>query len=79
MPTNTKSAEVLRRAMFNQKGDDLERTNHQFQGHDDKQLDAPYGQSGQTCRQVWQGYKDRRADWEAANDLLEDMLKTRGL
>ena len=79
MSDDVKNAEVLRRAMQIAKGDDLERANHQFQNWDDAQLDAMYGQSGRTGREVWQDYKDDRAKWETANAFLEEMLKAKGL
>jgi len=79
MTTNTMSAKVLRSAMRTARGDELERANRQFQNRSDAQLDAPYGQSGQTGREVWQGYKDRRAEWKVANALLEEMLQAKDL
>ena len=79
MTDTTKAAKTLRRAMQITRGDNLERANHQFKNWSDEQLDAPYGESGMTGREIWQEYKDARADWEAANALLEEMLKARGL
>lgn len=42
-------------------GDDLERANRAFGRMTDAQLDQQYGESGKTCREIWQTYKDERA------------------
>lgn len=73
------NADYLRQAMQQAKGDSLERANYQFSRWSDTKLDEPYGQSGRTGRQVWQGHKDARASWKAANAFLEQMLSVRRL
>lgn len=55
-------------------GDDLERANMAFGNATDEQLDAPYGQSGKTARQIWDDYKDRRAKHVAAYAALQELL-----
>lgn len=53
-------------------GDDLERATMVFGRMTDKQLDEQWGQSGQTCRQIWNAYKVRRAlHIEAYQRLLQ--------
>jgi hypothetical protein len=67
--------EFLRYAMQCARGDDLERATAAFKHLSDEQLDKEYGQSGQTCRQILDGYKKRRKEWNAANRCLEKLLQ----
>lgn len=75
--TNSDKAAIIRRAMQNAKGDNLERTNYAFGNLPDAELDKQHGQSGQTRRGIWQGYKDDRAKWEEANAYLNELLEGR--
>ena len=61
----------LRHYIAKAKGDDLERAELFFKGAD---LDRQHGDSGKTRRQVLQEYRNERARWQAANDLLEKLL-----
>lgn len=63
----------IRRAMESYKGDNLERANHAFKNKSDSELDRPYGQSGKTCREIWQEYKDDRQLHNAALAALESL------
>ena len=69
------AAQYLTRVMANARGDDLERCQAAFGKLTDDELGEQHGQSGRTKRQVWQGYKDHRALWEAAKKLLDKVLK----
>lgn len=51
-------------------GDDLTRARQAFGRLSDAELDKPYGQSGQTCRQILKQYEDANALYLAARDLL---------
>lgn len=72
---NTKSKEIIRRAMSSACGDDLERANNQFGRMSADQLKQKYGQSGKTCQEIWDSYKNSRVEWETANRELENLLK----
>lgn len=68
-------AETLLKIVRNAKGDDLERAEMAFANRPDL-LDHEYGQSGQTRRQILEGYRKGRTEWQAALDLLERKLST---
>jgi hypothetical protein len=48
-------------ALHQRRGDDLERANMAFGKMTEAQLDQEWGQCGQTCRAVWNNYKDQAA------------------
>lgn len=56
------------------KGDDLERAEKAFAHISPPDLDQEYGASGRTCREILQSYRNERADWQAARDLLTRLL-----
>lgn len=63
--------DFIRRAIQNAKGDDLERAEDAFRGMSDDELDRQYGQSGQTRREILDGYREYRKEWAAAMAWLE--------
>lgn len=67
-------AKTIRKAMRNAHGDDLERAEAAFRGMTDTDLDQEYGQSGSTCREILEGYQQRRLEWQEANEYLEALL-----
>lgn len=71
----TQTIEYIRGALAHTKGNDLERANHFWRNATDQQLDAPYGNSGKTVRQIWQEYKDGRAVHDAAVREFEEAVK----
>jgi hypothetical protein len=69
-----KSKEIVLRAMQDAKGDDLERATRAFAGNSPEVLDSEYGRSGQTRRQVLDGYRQPRLEWEAAMRELQQLF-----
>ena len=67
------AAEQLLRIVRDAKGDDLERAEMAFANRPDL-LDHEYGQSGQTRRQILEGYRRGRAEWRGALELLGRLL-----
>ena len=63
----------IRRCIDNARGDDLERAKMAFGNLTDAQLDEEYGQSGETCREILEGYQ-RGADKNAAALDFFDVL-----
>jgi hypothetical protein len=59
------------------RGDDFERAQHASGRMNDTELDKQYGQSGQTCRQVLQGYKDHADACAEAKTLINDIASGR--
>jgi hypothetical protein len=62
--------EYVIKAMESYKGDNLERATARFRNLSEQELDSQYGQSGMTCRQIWDEYKEARAAWQKAFDWL---------
>lgn len=58
--------QVILDALQRYKGDDLERAEFAFKNLPDDKLDKEYGQSGQTCREILEGYRQQRAEVENA-------------
>ena len=58
--------DLILRALQAYRGDDLERAERAFAGLSDAQLDRPYGQSGKTCRQILEEYREHVARVQAA-------------
>lgn len=54
--------QVILNALNCYKGDDLERAELAFKGLPDDMLNSEYGQSGQTCKQILDGYREARAE-----------------
>jgi hypothetical protein len=54
--------------------DNLERANMQFGRMSQTQLDREYGQSGRTCREIWEDHKQERELNLAALRLLNKIL-----
>jgi hypothetical protein len=52
-------------------GDDLERARLAFAGLTPEKMDEQYGQSGQTRRQIIEGYEQSRHEHQAALDWVE--------
>jgi hypothetical protein len=73
--SKSEKQKIIRNAMSNAKGDDLERATLAFGHMTPAQLGKQYGQSGQTHQEVWDGYKRDRDRWEEANSYLEEVLK----
>jgi hypothetical protein len=68
-----KALKKLRKLVRDAKGDNLERAEASFGRMSDKELDQPFGQSGQTCREVFERYKEERRDWKAVRDLVRGL------
>jgi hypothetical protein len=66
---------IIKRAMDNARGDDMERAQHAFGRMTDAQLDQEYGSSGQTCRQILEGYRQHRQQHNEAARDLDDLLR----
>lgn len=62
----TQSIRIIRSAIEDSMGDDLERANRAFGHMTTEQLAEQHGQSGETRGKVWQAYKDDRAKRVAA-------------
>lgn len=77
--TNADKAVIIRNAMGNAKGDDLERAESSFRHLTENQLDEEFGRSGKTKREIRDAYRESRARWQSANDLLEALLRSKGL
>jgi len=63
----------LVRIVENARGDDLERAERQFAGMSDEDLDKPWGHNGITCREVLEGHRKERREWEAALALAKSV------
>jgi len=72
--TSQQNNEFIRKALDSARGDDFERANNTFDRMTEEQLNKQYGQSGRTCREVWQGYKDHRAEWLEAKEYFEQLV-----
>lgn len=72
-------ADYIRRCVGKSDGDDLERAENAFRNLSEQQLDQQYGQSGKTCRELLDVYRQNRAKHHAAYAALEDLLRERGL
>lgn len=70
--------DYLRRIVRDAKQDNLERAQHAFGRMAEAQLDQQWGQSGETCRQILEEYRQDRVRWQQANDLLESLLGVAG-
>lgn len=56
------------------RGDNLERANHAWSGVPEDKLDDQWGQSCSTIRQLWDGYKEERADNDEAINFVKNNL-----
>lgn len=74
--TKACAASFLRQVMRDSHNDDLLRSQRAFDGLD---LDEQHGDSGQTRREILHQYSKRETVWNAANLLLESMLRKEGL
>ncbi len=74
MNPNKESADIIRHAMQNAKGDNLERAEASFRHVSTTSMDQEYGQSGKTRRDILEEYRANRRKWEAANKYLETLL-----
>ncbi len=74
MKLTPKTSEIIRRAMDNAKGDDLERARRAFGSMNATQLDAPHGESGMTRREILDQYKKHRAEHNTAMEELKPFL-----
>jgi hypothetical protein len=64
--------EIVRRALLQFRGDDLERAKRAFSGMNKDQMSKPYGQSGRSCKDILEGY-------ERHNEQIDIALKELGL
>lgn len=64
----------IKRAMDNAKGDDLFRAEHTFKYLPETEMQKEYGNSGKTRQQILDEYRQDRAEWQAAWDLLVNVL-----
>ena len=74
MSTVQERADYIRRQLSNAGGDDLERAECAFRGMSEKELDQQYGQSGNTCREILDGYRKKRQLHKESMDYLEGLL-----
>ena len=68
------SVTIIKKAMANARGDDLERAEAAFHGMTGPELDQMYGQSGRTRREILEGYRQRRMEWQQANQYLKSLI-----
>jgi hypothetical protein len=66
--------EKLLRILESAKGDDLERVELAFQFYSEKEMNQEHGQSGSTRKEILDRYKQERAEWKAAYDLLQKLF-----
>jgi len=59
--TKTQIVDYIQRAIHAYSGDDLERARAAFRGRTPEQMQKQYGESGQTCQQILDGYEQDRA------------------
>jgi hypothetical protein len=64
---------VLRRYLNYAKGDGLERAELGFRGLSDAELDTEHGQSGRTRREILEGYRRQRREWEAVKAFVDSL------
>ena len=62
MNTKDKVALIIQRSV-SESEDNLYRAERQFEGMGSNQMKQPYGQSGQTCQEVLDRYKNTNADY----------------
>ena len=55
--------------------DNLHRAKRAFGGLSEEQLDSPYGDSGQTCREVLRGYEDEHDKVYRATEWFKYITK----
>ena len=67
------ASEKLRRIVDAARGDDLERATRAFAGMTSAALDEPHGESGKTRREVLDGYRRERQEWNRAKLLAESL------
>lgn len=74
MAISQRSKEVIKRAMENARGDDLERAKAAFRNCTETELDSEYGQSGKTRREILKEYESHRNDWlQASKELSQEL------
>lgn len=71
MTRNTRA--VVLRALQQYRGDDLERAEAAFRHYTAQQLASEYGQSGRTCQQILDEYRDHVARVEAAVNEVQGL------
>ncbi len=64
----------IKRAMQANRCDNLERAERAFGNRTHDGMQEQYGFSGETCQQILKGYRQDRAEWQAAWDLLVNVL-----
>lgn len=64
----------IKRAMENAKGDDLDRMVRVFKYLADADMRTEYGNSGKTRYEILERHRQDRAEWQAAWDLLVNVL-----
>lgn len=57
------------------KDDSLERAEAAFRNLSDKRLDKKYGESGRTCREILEGYRNGRREWREAKEAFEGLVR----
>ena len=71
-----KPSETLRRYVRNARGDYLHRARAAFRNCSPEQMNSQYGQSGKTRNEIIADYERFDAEWQAAHDLLERLLRS---
>lgn len=69
-----KEIDYIITAVKNKTGDDLERATTMFENYIDSDLDKEYGESGETCRTIWNEYKKERELNKSCLELLETVF-----
>lgn len=65
--------ETVRRALLNNRGDDLNRARAAFRGLDSDQLDQQHGESGKTRREILSAYERHEAEVDRALEWIEQV------
>ena len=65
----------LLRIVENARGGNLERAEMAFHGLSPEQMQEEHGFSNRTCQEVLDGYRRERKEWQAAKELLAELLE----
>ena len=61
-------------AMQMYRGDDYARAKAAFRNYTPEQMQQQYGQSGHTCQQILDGYKQQNDEWHETWDWLQGLI-----
>lgn len=77
--TDQQVAARIRDAVNGALGDDLERAEWAFKNRTPEQMGQQYGESGRTCQEILDGYRQRRESDKQVAAFAEQLLRDRGL